>query len=93
MPILFASLVDHPERGRFVELRRNIADPVALQEAQEILIRCGAISYCADRLIRKYRSAKRILNRIPLSDPEPVASLLEEIIAPVHELLAAAEDG
>jgi len=89
LPILFASLVEHPEQERFLKLSRNITDPVALQEAQEILIRCGAISYCADQLIRKHRTAKGLLNRISLFDLEPVASLLDEVIAPVHELLKA----
>jgi geranylgeranyl diphosphate synthase type I len=92
LPILFASQVKHPEQGRFLELSRDITDPVALQEAQEILIRCGAISYCADRLIRKHQTAKGLLNRISLSDPEPVASLLDEVIAPVYELLKATDE-
>jgi len=92
LPILFASQVKHPKQGRFLELSRDITDPVALQEAQEILIRCGAISYCADRLIRKHQTAKGLLNRISLFNPEPLASLLDEVIAPVHELLRATDE-
>lgn len=91
LPILFALQVDHPERDHFMELSQNIVDVNALQEAQEILIRCGAISYCADMLMKKYRTARRLLNRIPLLDPEPVSSLLNEIIAPVHELLKSVD--
>ena len=48
LPILFASLVSHPEQKRFLALVQNITEPAALQEAQDILIRWGAISYCAD---------------------------------------------
>lgn len=46
LPILFASQVQHPQRGRFLRLNRHISEPEALAEAQEILIQCGAISYC-----------------------------------------------
>jgi geranylgeranyl diphosphate synthase type I len=91
LPVLFASLVKHPEQRRFLELREQVSDPDALQEAQEILIRCGAISYCADQLIRKYETGKEILRSIPLSDKKPIASLLDEIIAPVQNLLEAGE--
>jgi len=91
LPILFASLVDHPEQKRFVELNGRITEPGALQEAQEILIRCGAISYCADRLIQKHQEAKEVLNKTPLTNPTPVSSLLEEVIAPVDNLLKACE--
>ena len=44
LPILFASLVNHPEQARFLELSQHITESGALQEAQGILIRCGAIS-------------------------------------------------
>ena len=91
LPILFASLVEHPERERFLELNGHIIKPAALKEAQEILIHCGAISYCADQLIQKHQLAKEILNSIPLANPVPVASLLDEVIAPVHKLLKATE--
>ena len=87
LPILFALQVNHPERDRFMELCQNIVDLDALQEAQEILIRCGAISYCADMLMKKYRTARRLLKRVSLADPEPVSLLFDEIIAPVHGLL------
>jgi hypothetical protein len=45
LPILCAQAVDHPDRRRFIELRQNIPEPDALTEAQEILVRCGAIRY------------------------------------------------
>lgn len=91
LPVLFASVVQHPEQRRFLELRERVSHPESLQEAQEILIRCGAISYCADQLLRKYEMGKEILRSIPLSDEKPIASLLDEIIAPVQKLLEAGE--
>lgn len=89
LPILFASLVDHPERERFLALKESILDPIVLEEAQEILIRCGAISYCADQIVQKHQAAKRLLSDIPLEDHVPISSLLDEIIAPVDKLLEA----
>lgn len=91
LPILFASLVKHPEQQRFLALSRSISEPAALQEAQEILIHCGAISYCADQLLRKHSVAKRILDGMTLRDHRPISSLLDEIIVPVHKLLEAVE--
>lgn len=91
LPILFAQTVDHPERARFIELRRIIPNPDALSEAQAILIRCGAVSYCIDQLLRRYHTAKRFLTSIALPFPEEIESLLESCIQPVNRLLAAAK--
>src|SRR6185503_12331837 len=91
LPILFASLVQHPEQKRFLALSQNITEPAALEEAQDILIRCGAISYCADQLIQRYRIAKEILEGIALVEYASISSLLETVIAPVYKLLEATE--
>lgn len=87
LPILFASLVRHPDRSRFLDLKKQIDSSDALQEAQEILIRCGAISYCADQLIERHEKAMELLKRIPLLNHTPISSLFDEIIAPVNTLL------
>lgn len=47
LPILFAQSVDHPDHARFQELCQDISNENALREAQDILIRCGGVSYCA----------------------------------------------
>lgn len=91
LPILFASSVKHPDRERFISLKRQVSSLDALQEAQEILIHCGAISYCADQLIERYEQAKEILNRIPLVKHGPVSALFDEIMTPVENLLNAFE--
>jgi geranylgeranyl pyrophosphate synthase len=87
LPILYAQTVDHPERDRFFELRRNISDPQALPEAKAILIHCGAVSYCIDQLIRRYQSAHAILAGMKLALPDRLNNLLEEMIAPVRKVL------
>jgi geranylgeranyl pyrophosphate synthase len=89
LPILFALSVNHPERTRFEELYNRISAGNALHEAQEILIRCGALSYCVDQLLRRHQAAQNILNETPLSTRQEVDSLLKEVIAPVWKLFAA----
>ncbi len=89
LPILFAQSVDHPDRARFMELYKNISAESALQEAQEILIRCGAVSYCVDQLLRRHQAAQDILNKTPLQNKGTVDSLIEAIIAPVQRLFDA----
>lgn len=86
LPILFAQSVKHPQRARFVELYQNISAENALQEAQEILIRCGAVSYCVDQLLRRHQAAQDILNEIPLPNKATVDSVIEAIFAPVQRL-------
>ena len=86
LPVLFALTVEHPDRARFMELYEDICVGNALQEAQEILIRCGAVSYCVDQLIRRHQIAQEILNKTPLTNQEIVDSLIEGGIAPVWKL-------
>ncbi len=89
LPILFAAHVRHPEQARFRQLRTQIADPAALAAAQEILIRCGGISYTVAQLLDRHAQAEAVLHTVALARPAPIQSLLDAIIAPVHGLLAA----
>jgi geranylgeranyl pyrophosphate synthase len=86
LPILFALTVKHPDQARFAELYEDVSVGNALGEAQEILIRCGAVSYCVDQLIRRHQIAQEILNKTPLANQEIVDSLLGGVIAPVWKL-------
>jgi len=86
LPILFAQSVQHPQRARFMELYQNISAENALQEAQEILIRCGSVSYCVDQLLRRHQAAQAILDEIPLRNKATVDSVIAAIIAPVQKL-------
>jgi geranylgeranyl pyrophosphate synthase len=89
LPILFAKSVDHPERSRFLELLQEVSDENALREAQEILIRCGAVSYCVDQLLRRYQSARDVLAAGSLPRRDVLDALLEEVVAPVWRLFEA----
>jgi geranylgeranyl diphosphate synthase type I len=86
LPILFGQVVDHPEHARFLELCRDISTPEALSEAQNILVRCGAASYCMDQLLRRHQVMQEMLNTIALVRREVLDTLLEELIAPVYGL-------
>lgn len=89
LPILFSLSVDHPDRRQFMELFQSINTESARQEAQGILIGCGAVSYCVDQLLRPHQEARVILGRIHLFQSHEVAELLDEIIAPVGTLFGA----
>jgi len=86
LPILFAQSVQHPRRARFMELYQNISAENALQEAQEILIRCGSVSYCVDQLLRRHQAAQAILDKTPLHNKATVDSVLATSIAPIQRL-------
>jgi geranylgeranyl pyrophosphate synthase len=87
LPILYASLADHPQRAEFLELLPQATNPRALAAAQEILIRCGAISYCFYQTIAAYQQAKQTLNRLALPFPQPMTDLLDEHMQPLLALL------
>ena len=89
LPILFAKLVDHPDRARFLDLCRDIATPRmqgGVEEAQGILIRCGAVSYCVDQLLRRYVSARARLDANPPPNRQALDDLLEDVVTPVWKL-------
>jgi len=86
LPILYALTADHPDRARFAELLPQVDDPQMLREAQQILIRCGAVSFCAYHLIQRYQKARRLLESIPLADSSPLTGVLTEQIQPLVEL-------
>jgi octaprenyl-diphosphate synthase len=86
LPILFALTVEHPDRAKFLDLYQDVSDENSLKKAQEILIRCGAVSYCVDQLIRRHQMVQDILNKTPLANREAVDALIEGVIAPVWNL-------
>ncbi|MCW5876777.1 MAG: polyprenyl synthetase family protein [Anaerolineales bacterium] len=86
LPILYAELAPHAQQARFMELRGEVSDPAALQEAQSILVSSGAISYCVSELVRRHSQAGEQLAGIPLRDSRPLEELLDQMIAPVRHL-------
>jgi geranylgeranyl pyrophosphate synthase len=86
LPILYAQTVDHPERERFLELSQNILAPGALREAQDILIRSGAVSYCVEHLLQRHQASRGMLDAAELVHPGQIEALAETVIAPVRKL-------
>ncbi|MBI3158351.1 MAG: polyprenyl synthetase family protein [Chloroflexi bacterium] len=87
LPILFASQVRHPQQARFEVLRKRPHDPAALEEAQRILLECGAVSYCLSEIWKRYEAARALLTDIPLARPERLAEMLDNTARPVQTLL------
>lgn len=88
LPILFAQIVRHPSRSRFEELRPHICEQVtALEEAQQILIECGAVSYCFHHLLERDKSARRLISALPSEVRNGLDSIFEDVIQPVLGLL------
>jgi geranylgeranyl diphosphate synthase type I len=87
LPILYAMTADHPLRERFLDLSMRPEDPEALAEAQRILIRSGAVSYCTFKMIELSQEAREALERVPLRDSDPVERILAAHLRPLHKLL------
>jgi geranylgeranyl pyrophosphate synthase len=88
LPLLFARTAAHDERDELLRLSVRVGgEPEALAEAQKILFRCGAVSYCTLKLIELAREAQERLARIPLRNPEPIEQMLEIHTRPLYRLL------
>lgn len=93
LPILFAQVVDHPSRSRFGELRPYASGQAsALEEAQQILIECGAVSYCIHQLLERYDQARKITSALPLEKRDVMDAVFEDVTQPVFRLLEEAGD-
>ena len=87
LPILFARLVDHPARARFEEIYPYAgSSPKVLEEAQEILIHCGAVSYCVHQLLSRYETVKGILSGLSLERNEILEKIFDDVVQPVFKL-------
>ena len=87
LPLLYSRTADHPDRSRFLSLLPRISDPRALVSAQQILIECGAVSYCVYEILQRHQHATEQLTRILLADPDSMLDLLAWQTGSVAELL------
>jgi geranylgeranyl pyrophosphate synthase len=90
LAILYALTIDHPERTRFEALRDQVDDSQALEAAQQILIRCGAVSYCVYHIIKRHQAARRLLDGPSLADTGPLRNLIHGQTKPLVNLLQSA---
>jgi geranylgeranyl pyrophosphate synthase len=84
---LYARTADHPDRERFQTLQSETDDPEKLKAAQEILLRCGAVSYGMYQLCQRYQASLKILSDIPLAYPDPLKEVIVNYIRPLAALL------
>lgn len=87
LPILYAMTAEHPERDRFLELSVRSEDPEALAEAQQILLRSGAVSYCVFKMVEIADEARKVLAATALRDAEPVERIFSAHLRPLHKML------
>lgn len=90
LPILYAMTAEHPARERFLELSTRLDDPEALAEAQKILLKSGAVSYCVFKMMEVSQEARTVLSRLPLRNPEPIEQILTAHLRPLHKMLESA---
>jgi len=84
---LYAQTADHPDRERFLALRSQVDDPQALREAQQILVRCGAVSYGMYHICQRYTASIKILENTQLADPAALREVVVKYIIPLVEIL------
>jgi geranylgeranyl diphosphate synthase type I len=90
LPILYALTADYPDRARFEACLAQVDDPATLREAQQILVKCGAVSYCALHAARRYRAAQGLLSSLRLANPGPMVEALTRQSRPLLALFQAA---
>lgn len=91
LAMLYAASADHPQRERFVTVTAQaMHDEGALSEAQAILVRSGAISYCCYKIAEVHGRARALADTMSLPEPTPIRDLLEHYIAPLEDLLRQA---
>jgi geranylgeranyl pyrophosphate synthase len=88
LPILYATLVPHAERARFLALRPQVGESWTLAEAQDILVRSGAISYGIEQLLVRGQRAEEMLAALSLPQRAPLDEMLRDLLEPVRHLLA-----
>ncbi len=87
---LYALTVDHPERARFETLLQTPEDPETLAEAQAVLSRSGAVSYCAYHLVKRHKEAFDLVRGLDLVDPDALNEFMDNHFLPAMMLLERA---
>jgi geranylgeranyl pyrophosphate synthase len=87
LPILYALTAGHDEREEFARLSARASDPAALEAAQKILFRSGAVSFCTLKLIEFSRQIQELLGNVHLQDRAALDTLVELHMRPLNRLL------
>ena len=92
LPILFAYTVDHPWKTRFREICRDVNHPALLEEAQRILVQCGALSYGLYQIQEHDDCVLSLLSKLEMTDQREIRKLFDELTTPVERLVNMASD-
>ncbi len=87
LAILYARTADHDKRAEFLQVAPGADDPRVLQDAQQLLISSGAVSYCVYQQLQRFRTGRAILDRLDLADPAPMSELLRNQVDPLTRWL------
>lgn len=92
LALIYASLADYEEKGRLIYLIESISKSGHLQEAQQLLIKCGAYSYCLYHLFDLHKRSTQLINSLDIPFPEKLYSLVELLIRPAFEIITMAKE-
>jgi geranylgeranyl pyrophosphate synthase len=86
LPILFARIAEYENKERFNALVQAIETPGHLEEAREILVSCGAFSYCIYHMVAAYHDLQKDIAAIPLPQNKLLTKIPDMLIEPVSAL-------
>jgi hypothetical protein len=78
---------DYAEKEAFLQMKAQAEQQERLEQAQQILIRAGAVSYCAYQLLQRHREARHRIRSLPLQRPDLLEKLLTVQLLPFLKLL------
>ncbi len=86
--VMYGLAADYPEKAEFIRLRPQAAsNPEALEAAQRILMRCGAVSYALYQAIARLQSITRLVQSLDLAQPQVLLDLCLRYAEPVVWML------
>lgn len=87
--IIYGIEAEYEQRDEFLALLPEVAaaKDAALARAQELLVKSGAMSYAAYHLVQRYQQAWRLLEKLSLPAPDPIAKILNDYGKTLSDLL------
>jgi geranylgeranyl pyrophosphate synthase len=87
LAILYGLTAEYSEKEAFLQMKAHVHQLESLEQAQQILIRSGAVSYCAYQLLQRHWEVRRRIQSLPLQCPELLQKLLTAQLLPFLNLL------
>ncbi len=82
LALLYGLSAEYPQKEEFLRLKSRADDVTVLQQAQQLLITSGAVSYCAFQLLQRHTAAKACLDSMTLHRRDRIDYLLEMQLSP-----------